>query len=89
MGLMERNAITNLEFLFPLKSHGKLVAILATGKKQSKNQYSQEDLMLVMAAVNQAGVVLENALLYHDIIQRFKESQTGNEKTDSGCQQEN
>jgi hypothetical protein len=75
--------MANLEYLFPLKSHGKLVAILAVAKKQSGKSYSQEDLKLIMAAVNQAGVILENALLYQDVIKSFKEMQTGSEKIDS------
>jgi hypothetical protein len=79
----KRIGMANLEYLFPLKSHGKLVAILAVAKKQSGKSYSQEDLKLIMAAVNQAGVILENALLYQDVIQSFKEMQTGSGKIDS------
>jgi hypothetical protein len=79
-GSGKSGVLANLDFLFPLKSHGKLVAILAIGKKQSKKPYSQEDLGLVMTATNQAGVILENALLYSELIQHTQELQTLNEK---------
>ena len=80
MGSGKRGVSANLEFFFPLKSHGKLVAILAIGRKQSNKPYSQEDLGLVKMAVDQAGVILENAQLYDHLIRHTKELQTLNEK---------
>ena len=80
LSLVERGVLGNLEFLYPLKSHGKLVGILGLGKKESNNPYSQEDLQLVKDTTDQAGVILENALLYTDIIRNANELKASNEK---------
>lgn len=51
--------------LYPISSHGKLIGILALGKKeQRKHAYSNEDLELVRNVAGQAGVIIENAQLY-------------------------
>ena len=76
----ERDAFVNLEFLFPIKSHGKLIAILSLGKKQPNNRFSQDDLELIGVFLNQAGVILENALLFQDIISDTKELEFTNKK---------
>jgi len=57
----EKLVASNLEFLYPIKSRGKLIGILALGKKQSKALYSQEDIELVMSLASQAGIMIENA----------------------------
>ncbi|MBA7646421.1 hypothetical protein ES703_54185 [subsurface metagenome] len=57
----EKLVTSNLELLYPIKSRGKLIGILALGKKQSKARYSQEDIELVMSLASQAGIVIENA----------------------------
>jgi hypothetical protein len=77
---IERDALGNLELLCPIKSHGKLVGILGLGKKQSNNPYSQGDLDLVTDATDQVGVILENAILFHDIIRDANELKAGNKK---------
>lgn len=58
---------SNLELLFPIKSRGKLIGILALGKKQSKARYSQEDIELVMSLANQAGIIIENARMFDSL----------------------
>lgn len=50
--------------LYPLKSRGKLIGILALGKKRSGNLYSHEDIVLVTSIANQVGIIIENAQLY-------------------------
>ncbi len=56
---------SNLGLLYPISSHGKLIGILALGKKeQSSHLYSNEDLELVRSVAGQAGVIIENAQLY-------------------------
>jgi len=57
----EKLVTSNLELLYPIKSRGKLIGILALGKKQSKARYSQEDIELVMSLASQAGIMIENA----------------------------
>jgi K+-sensing histidine kinase KdpD len=80
IGPEERCVLGNLELICPLKSHGKLVGILGLGKKQSDKLYSQDDLGLVMNTTGQAGVILENALLYNNIIRDAGELKASNEK---------
>jgi diguanylate cyclase (GGDEF)-like protein len=60
----EKLTASNLELLCPLKSRGKLIGILALGRKQSDTLYSHEDIGLVMSMASQAGVIVENAQLY-------------------------
>ena len=57
----ERLIASDLKLLCPIKSRGKLIGILALGKKQLKPFYSQEDTELVMSLANQAGIIIENA----------------------------
>jgi len=58
---------SNLELLCPIKSRGKLIGILALGKKQSKALYSQEDIELIMSLANQAGIMIENARMFDSL----------------------
>ncbi len=60
----EQLVASGLGLLCPLKSHGKLVGILALGKKQSDALYYHEDTELVMSMATQASIVIENAQLY-------------------------
>lgn len=80
LGPVERGILANLELLCPLKSHGKLVGILGLGKKQSNNPYSQDDLHLVMDTTDQAGVILDNCILFHDIMRDANELKATNKK---------
>jgi len=57
----EQLTATALELLYPIKSRGKLIGILALSTKQSNALYSQEDIELVMSLANQAGIIIENA----------------------------
>jgi diguanylate cyclase (GGDEF)-like protein len=56
---------SGLGVLYPFKSRGKLIGILGLGKKRSGRPYSHEDMQLVTGITNQAGVIIENAQLYH------------------------
>jgi HD-GYP domain-containing protein (c-di-GMP phosphodiesterase class II) len=60
----EKLATSDLEFLCPIKSRGKLIGILAMGRKQANGLYSQEDMELVMGLAGQASIIIENAQLY-------------------------
>jgi len=62
----ERDELNNsqIELLFPIKNKGILIGVLAIGKKRHSGHYGSEDIDLVMALTNQAGVVVENAQLY-------------------------
>jgi len=50
--------------LFPIKSKGNLIGILALSKKQSGGSYSADDMDLLVTVASEAGVVMENAQLY-------------------------
>jgi signal transduction histidine kinase len=63
----EKLFASNLEFLYPIKSRGKLIGILALSKKQSKALYSQEDIELVMSLASQAGIIIENARMFDSL----------------------
>ncbi len=61
----EQLAKSGLGLLYPFKSRDKLIGILGLGKKQSDGPYSHEDMQLVTNIANQAGIMIENARLYH------------------------
>ena len=61
----EQLAKSDLGVLYPFKSRDKLIGILGLGKKQSGGPYSHEDMQLVASIANQAGIIIENARLYH------------------------
>ncbi|MFC1897521.1 histidine kinase, partial [Chloroflexota bacterium] len=62
------NLVTfSLELLSPIKSRGKLIGILALGKKNSNALYSQEDIELVMSLASQAGIIIENARMFDSL----------------------
>ncbi|MFC2040383.1 histidine kinase [Chloroflexota bacterium] len=63
----EKLTNSNLELLCPLKSRGRLIGILALGRKQSGTLYSHEDILLVMSLTGQAGVVIENAKMFDSL----------------------
>ena len=60
----EKLATSNLEFLCPIKSHDRLIGILALGGKQSGGSFSHDDIGLVMGLASQASIIIENAQLY-------------------------
>ena len=69
---VEKEQITasNLGLLCPIKSQGRLIGILALGRKQSDTLYLHEDLELVMSMASQAGTIIENAQLYSQAVIR-------------------
>ena len=60
----EKLATSDLDFLCPIKSRGRLIGILALGSKLSKGLYSHEDIGVVVSLAGQASVIIENAQLY-------------------------
>ncbi len=62
----EREQLTNsgIGILYPLKSRDRLICVLSLGQKTSDRPYSHEDLELIRAMANQAGVIVENAQLF-------------------------
>ncbi|UCE97198.1 MAG: diguanylate cyclase [Dehalococcoidia bacterium] len=55
---------SGLGMLYPIKNRDKLVSILSLGKKESQSPYSYEDMQLLNLIGSQAGIIIENAMLY-------------------------
>ena len=66
----EQTTVSNLGLLCPIKSRGKLVGILALGRKQSDTIYTHDDIELVMSIASQAGIIIANAQLYSQALVR-------------------
>jgi diguanylate cyclase (GGDEF)-like protein len=60
----EKENLADMGILCPIKSEGRLIGILALGKKQPGKLYSHEDIELVAGMSNQASMLIENARLY-------------------------
>ena len=60
----EKENLADMEILCPIKSEGRLIGILALGKKQQGKLYSHEDIELVAGMASQASILIENARLY-------------------------
>ena len=52
---------SEIELLFPIKSKGNLIGILALGKKKSDNHYTSEEIDLLMTIVGSSAIAIENA----------------------------
>jgi len=68
----EKNALDapEIEVLFPMKSKGNLIGILALSKKHPRGFYSSDDTDLLVTLANEAAVVVENAQLYAEAKER-------------------
>jgi len=62
-----------VELLIPLKTRDRLVGILSTGRKKSKQSYTQDDEMTLTALANQVATAIDNARLYETLQQELKE----------------
>jgi len=58
---------SDMELLCPIASRGKLIGILALGRKQAGTLYSQDDVELVVSMASQAGIVIENARMFDSL----------------------
>ena len=71
MGLWEADraalSASGLEMFLPIKSRGRLIGILALGRKRSGLFY-HEDIQLVQSMASQAGIIIENARVYSQAI---------------------
>ncbi len=68
----ERHHLINSEseLLLPIRSRGRLVGVLALTGRKSESPYYTEDISLLITMANEAGIVIDNALLYSDAILR-------------------
>ena len=61
------------ELLIPLKTKGELTGVLVVGPKLSDEDYSNSDINLMQAVVNQTATAIENARLYAQEAERLVE----------------
>ena len=58
------------ELLLPIRSRGRLVGVLALTGRKSDSPYYTEDINLLITMANEAGIVIDNALIYSNAILR-------------------
>ncbi len=61
-----------LELCYPLLSMNRLIGILCVGPKVPPGDYTRQDLAFIESLTPQAGIALENALLYKEQRERFR-----------------
>jgi signal transduction histidine kinase len=74
LGDKEKDVINRLGFAlcYPLLSMNRLIGILGIGPKGSGASYSAEESAFIDSLMPQAGIALENALLYKEQKERFR-----------------
>jgi signal transduction histidine kinase len=59
--------VLGVELLCPIKSHGKLIGVLALGEKHTGKPYSDEESDLLKTMSNEAAVAIENARMLDNL----------------------
>ena len=74
LGEKERGIFRSLgfELCFPLLSMNRLIGILCLGPNLSSEGYSKNDRAFLESLASQAGIALENALLYKEQRERYR-----------------
>ncbi len=62
----------NIELCFPLVSMNRLIGIIFIGPKTEKKKFTKQELAIISTLTPQAGIALENAILYKEQRERFK-----------------
>jgi len=62
----------NIELCFPLVSMNRLIGIIFIGPKTEKKKFSKQELAIISTLTPQAGIALENAILYKEQRERFR-----------------
>lgn len=80
--MKERDIVKQLraEILIPLKTTRGLTGILILGPKLSKETYSEDDQRLLTVVSQQVSITLDNARLYEESRQAYKELETAQER---------
>lgn len=70
----EKDILTGLgiEICYPLVSMNRLIGIVFIGSKENKEKFSRQELSFVLSLTPQAGIALENAILYKEQRERFR-----------------
>ena len=56
-----------MEILFPIRTMGQLIGVLAVGSKRSRDPYFESDIAYLAALADQTGVALQNARLFSEL----------------------
>ncbi len=64
--------ILNIELCFPLVSMNRLIGIIFIGSKAEKKKFTKQELAILSTLTPQAGIALENAILYKEQRERFR-----------------
>ena len=62
----------NLELCFPLVSMNRLIGIIFVGPKAENKKFTKQELAIISTLTPQAGIALENAILYKEQRERFR-----------------
>ncbi len=62
----------NIELCFPLVSMNRLIGIILIGPKTKKKKFTKQELAIISTLTPQAGIALENAILYKEQRERFR-----------------
>lgn len=62
----------NIDLCFPLVSMNRLIGIIFIGPKAEKKKFTKQELAIISTLTPQAGIALENAILYKEQRERFK-----------------
>jgi HD-GYP domain-containing protein (c-di-GMP phosphodiesterase class II)/putative methionine-R-sulfoxide reductase with GAF domain len=64
---------TNSLISVPVKSRDGVIGVLNVNNKSTRQEFTKDDLALLVTVANQAGIALENASLYKQAQERIKE----------------
>lgn len=64
---------TNSLISVPVKSRDGVIGVLNVNNKSTQQEFTKDDLALLITVANQAGIALENASLYKQAQERIKE----------------
>jgi len=64
--------LLNLELCFPLVSMNRLIGIIFIGPKAENKKFAKQELSIISTLTPQAGIALENAILYKEQRERFR-----------------
>ncbi|MFC2160571.1 ATP-binding protein [Acidobacteriota bacterium] len=62
----------NIELCFPLVSMNRLIGFIFIGPKTEKKKFTKQELSIISTLTPQAGIALENAILYKQQRERFR-----------------
>jgi signal transduction histidine kinase len=70
----EKDTLTalSIEVCYPLISMNRLIGVIFLGAKENNENFSKQELSLILSLMPQTGIALENAILYKEQRERFR-----------------